>query len=369
MEVKHMVIVAITVGDRTRKNIGDLVGLKESIQAVGLLHPIVVNSAGELISGLRRMRAFQELGREEIPVCVAEELDDPALHFRAEHDENVCRLDMTDDEKVALAERILPFEREAARKRQGEAGKNYGSGKEKIASENVSEANSDDTPAPRQPDAVERTAAAVDMSAPTLRKKMKARGKNPNTKKKAKPRAKSKRTAKPSKPDPPSKLYPGIDKVLDPLIKRDHLEGDEKFLMSVATLSVSEQREYIEVYSKDKKDAEHWFTLPRWKRPIRVRTPGNDAVWRLFTSLRITFETTVNPYHVQKQTPASMGAQLTQLSGLLGALRDEKKGEDRAAKADLVFGIYGGMLHKGEDVGDILTKPWEKHSPNTKSAV
>ncbi|MCI0663808.1 MAG: ParB N-terminal domain-containing protein, partial [Acidobacteria bacterium] len=63
MEVKHMVIVAITVGDRTRKNIGDLVGLKESIQAVGLLHPIVVNSAGELISGLRRMRAFQELGR------------------------------------------------------------------------------------------------------------------------------------------------------------------------------------------------------------------------------------------------------------------------------------------------------------------
>jgi ParB family chromosome partitioning protein len=55
-------------GKRHRQDYGDLDGLAESIAAVGLLHPVVVNSDGRLIAGARRiMAAAQKLGWTEIP--------------------------------------------------------------------------------------------------------------------------------------------------------------------------------------------------------------------------------------------------------------------------------------------------------------
>jgi len=52
----------IRVGHRVRKDLGDLKGLAQSIEAVGLLHPIVVATGGKLIAGERRLKACRMLG-------------------------------------------------------------------------------------------------------------------------------------------------------------------------------------------------------------------------------------------------------------------------------------------------------------------
>ena len=41
----------ITVGDRRRKDIGDLSDMKQSIANIGLLHPIVIDENAVLICG------------------------------------------------------------------------------------------------------------------------------------------------------------------------------------------------------------------------------------------------------------------------------------------------------------------------------
>jgi ParB family chromosome partitioning protein len=66
-------VAAIRVGKRFRKDLGDLEILARSIKAIGLLHPIVVDRDGNLIAGLRRLRACKALGWGSIPVTVAEE--------------------------------------------------------------------------------------------------------------------------------------------------------------------------------------------------------------------------------------------------------------------------------------------------------
>jgi len=65
-----MRISDIFVGDRFRKDLGDLTSLIQSIREVGLLHPIVVSEKAELIAGYRRLRAFQVMGLLDIPVTV-----------------------------------------------------------------------------------------------------------------------------------------------------------------------------------------------------------------------------------------------------------------------------------------------------------
>jgi ParB family chromosome partitioning protein len=60
----------IEVGFRYRKDLGDLRSLADSIQTVGLLHPIVVTPEGRLITGQRRLEACRLLGWQEIPITV-----------------------------------------------------------------------------------------------------------------------------------------------------------------------------------------------------------------------------------------------------------------------------------------------------------
>jgi ParB-like chromosome segregation protein Spo0J len=50
--------------------------LAASIEAIGLLHPVVVSQHGRLLAGQRRLMAFKQLGRETIPVTVIEVQDD-----------------------------------------------------------------------------------------------------------------------------------------------------------------------------------------------------------------------------------------------------------------------------------------------------
>ena len=57
-----MKIDQIQIGFRYRKDLGDLRALAQSIEEVGLLHPVVVTAEGRLIAGQRRLAACRLLG-------------------------------------------------------------------------------------------------------------------------------------------------------------------------------------------------------------------------------------------------------------------------------------------------------------------
>lgn len=105
----------IDVGFRYRKDLGDLRSLADSIQEVGLLHPIVVTPDGRLIAGQRRLAACRLLGFDEVPVTIV----DLYQAARGEAHENFVRKDLLPSEIVALKRAIEPLERRAARQRQG----------------------------------------------------------------------------------------------------------------------------------------------------------------------------------------------------------------------------------------------------------
>jgi N6-adenosine-specific RNA methylase IME4 len=95
-------LAAIRVGERTRRDLGDIAALAASIREHGLLHPIVITPNGELIAGERRFEAFRLLGRSEIPARV---LDLKHL-VSGEQAENIDRKDFTPEERVAIGAKI-----------------------------------------------------------------------------------------------------------------------------------------------------------------------------------------------------------------------------------------------------------------------
>ncbi len=116
MQSAHVKPAKIIIGERFRKDLGDLSSLQESIQSKGLLHPIVIDRCHNLIAGLRRLRACEALGWETVPATI---LDLNGMSdigsVEMELDENECRKDFTTTERVAIAEAI----REAIGSRQG----------------------------------------------------------------------------------------------------------------------------------------------------------------------------------------------------------------------------------------------------------
>ena len=71
-----VLIKDVKVKKRLRSNLGDIAALKESIQKVGLIHPIIINEQNELISGYRRYEACRQLGFEEIEARIMETVTD-----------------------------------------------------------------------------------------------------------------------------------------------------------------------------------------------------------------------------------------------------------------------------------------------------
>src|SRR5215207_1748642 len=105
-------IAEIKIGDRVRKNFGDLDTLAKSISEHGLIQPIAVTSDMELIDGERRMRAHRDiLDRAEIEAAI---MDIEAIAF-GEHDANVLRENFKPSERVKIAEKIEA----AIRRRRG----------------------------------------------------------------------------------------------------------------------------------------------------------------------------------------------------------------------------------------------------------
>ena len=108
-------IDGIVVGKRHRRDLGDIRSLAKSIDAHGLLHPIVVTPDGRLIAGERRLEAYKLLGRKEIPITEV----DLAEIVRGELAENADRKDFVPSEIEAICRALMPVEKAAAKKRQG----------------------------------------------------------------------------------------------------------------------------------------------------------------------------------------------------------------------------------------------------------
>ena len=136
-------VVLITMADIDQENryrktpAKNIDKLKDSIDALGLLHPIVVlpangNGKYPLVVGQRRMLACEKLGFDVIEARVAHDMDQ-ADRLLAEVDENVCREAMTPSEanacRKARAELLAPL----AEGNRGKGGGRPAKGSEKTS--------------------------------------------------------------------------------------------------------------------------------------------------------------------------------------------------------------------------------------------
>jgi len=93
----------IRIGERHRKEMGDLKVLAASIATVGLLHPPVITKEGVLICGERRLLAMRDiLGWKTIPAIVLE----VSSIVEGEYAENEIRKDFTPSERVAIGKAV-----------------------------------------------------------------------------------------------------------------------------------------------------------------------------------------------------------------------------------------------------------------------
>lgn len=115
MIIQKLKTLDIVVKERLRGvDSGKVERLKESIQRIGLIHPITV-SGGVLVAGLHRLTAHRELGIEEIDCHIID--DDELLQKEIEIDENLHRKELTVLERGKM-EAIKKKNEEEWRKRQ-----------------------------------------------------------------------------------------------------------------------------------------------------------------------------------------------------------------------------------------------------------
>lgn len=158
-------IDAINANKGHRQDLGDLSDLINSIEALGLMHDVLIDSENNLVCGRRRLEACKHLGWQEIG-CKIVDID----ALRAEQDENTCRKDFTTSERVAIAKAIEERERAKAQERmkaqQPKKGENVEAKAKKAGGENF--------PPPNELEESGKSrdiiAKKVGMSAPTLAK-------------------------------------------------------------------------------------------------------------------------------------------------------------------------------------------------------
>lgn len=156
---------AIKVGNRHRKDMGDIPALAKSIDAIGLLQDVVVRPDNTLVAGARRLEAVKLLGWDSVTIKVVHGLEDERKALLAERDENTERKNFTRVEAASIAKSLELKAKVEAKERQRAGGKAAGRGRGKpIGSEKFSE------PIAGAGEAQAEIAAIVGMSAPTLAK-------------------------------------------------------------------------------------------------------------------------------------------------------------------------------------------------------
>ena len=116
-DTRSLPIGRITVGERHRRDLGDIAALAKSIDEIGLLHPVPVTSDGHLIAGERRLRAVEMLGWKTVPCTLIPINLDQIV--RGEFAENTCRKNFTWSEAVGIKRALEPLEKAKAKERQG----------------------------------------------------------------------------------------------------------------------------------------------------------------------------------------------------------------------------------------------------------
>ena len=117
--ISEMAIASISIGERVRKDMGDIAALSASISKHGLLHPPAVTSDGLLIAGHRRILACANLGMNTIPVGIIDVGD----LLSAERDDDEVRKAFTPSEAVAIARVIEDELKERANANRSEGAK------------------------------------------------------------------------------------------------------------------------------------------------------------------------------------------------------------------------------------------------------
>lgn len=106
MQVRDVLIDEVVVGERFRKDFGDMDELVDSIKAKGLIQPITVDTDMRLVAGMRRLQASRMAGLSHISAVIRHITDD--LDFREiELHENIYRKDMEWHERARLERRIF----------------------------------------------------------------------------------------------------------------------------------------------------------------------------------------------------------------------------------------------------------------------
>lgn len=129
-DVSELLISEIAIGERFRKDVGDVSDLAQSIATVGQLQPVVITADNKLIAGLRRIRACEKIGLQSVLVSIATDAETARQLLIAERDENTCRKSFTIGEAVALGKALEELETPAAKARreasQAKAGEKVG---------------------------------------------------------------------------------------------------------------------------------------------------------------------------------------------------------------------------------------------------
>lgn len=99
---KTIEIKVIKIGKRIRKDLGKLNSLKDSMQEIGLLHPIVLDETNKLVAGRRRVVAAKELGWKVIPFT---RISIDSI-MKGEFHENTVRKDFTVSEIASIVKEI-----------------------------------------------------------------------------------------------------------------------------------------------------------------------------------------------------------------------------------------------------------------------
>ena len=110
-------IEKVSVGDRIRKDMGDLKELSDDIAKNGLINPPVVTPDFELIAGERRLEAMKKLGYKQVEVRVMK-VEDAEHKLNLEINENENRKDFNKSERIEYARQLERIERVKAKERQ-----------------------------------------------------------------------------------------------------------------------------------------------------------------------------------------------------------------------------------------------------------
>ncbi|MGK2855270.1 MAG: ParB N-terminal domain-containing protein [Microbacteriaceae bacterium] len=111
-------LVSIVVGQRHRRDAGDLAPLMDSMQRVGLLQPVTITPDGFLICGYRRLEAAKRLGWTTLRVWVRSGISDDLTRLLAERDENLTHKPLSVLEAAHLYDELKTLLREDAVRRQ-----------------------------------------------------------------------------------------------------------------------------------------------------------------------------------------------------------------------------------------------------------